>query len=149
MKKIYAIVLLLILINLIFPIIFIKAADLGSCDPTISTCNNIQNFVNSANQGGAGTAAGNTGSSGGGLPNPLGSNSLQVILSKILSNLVVVIVPIAVIIIIYGAFQMLTAAGNPDKFTKGRMTILYAAIGIGIVLLADSIVIVIKSVLGV
>ena len=98
---------------------------------------------------GAGTSAGNTGNSGGGLPNPLGSNSLQGILSKVLSNLVVIIVPIAVIIIIYGAFQMLTAAGNPDKFTKGRMTILYAAIGIGIVLLADSIVIVIKSVLGV
>jgi hypothetical protein len=57
-------------------------------------------------------------------------------------------VPICGIMVIVGAFQMMTAAGDPTKFGNGRKTLLYAAIGFVIVLFASSVVPLIKSVLG-
>ncbi len=43
---------------------------------------------------------------------------------------------------------MLTAGGDPEKFTKGRKTITYAAIGVAVIILANAIIAVVKSVLG-
>jgi hypothetical protein len=80
------------------------------------------------------------------LTNPL-SGTFQSILAKFLSNLITIALPVAVIMVVYGAFQMLAAGGDPEKFTKGRKTITYAAIGFGVVILAQGIVNIIQSLL--
>lgn len=57
-------------------------------------------------------------------------------------------IPICAIFIIVGGFQMMTASDNPEKFSKGKKTILYAVVGFAVVLVASSVANLIKSVLG-
>lgn len=54
-------------------------------------------------------------------------------------------VPLSTIMILVGAFQLMTSAGNPEKVSKGRKTIMYAAIGFVLALIAGGIVNIIKS----
>jgi len=62
--------------------------------------------------------------------------------------LIIIAIPVATIVIIYGAFQMLTASGDPEKFKKGEKTLLYAAIGFGVLILSVGIADLIKNILG-
>lgn len=86
------------------------------------------------------------------LHNPLGDSNrdLGSLLTSILDMAVnFIITPILVLMIIVGAWQMLVSAGSPDKFNKGKMTIVYAVIGFAIILLAKGIGAVIQYVLGI
>ncbi|MEK7651158.1 MAG: pilin [Patescibacteria group bacterium] len=69
------------------------------------------------------------------------------LLNSIVSWLLIIATPIAVGMIIYGAFQMIFAGGDPEKFKNGKMTILYTAIGYGIILIGEGITLIIKDVL--
>jgi len=58
-------------------------------------------------------------------------------------------IPLTAIMVLVGAFQITTSAGDPEKFSQGRKTILYAAIGFLIALVATGVTSIIKSALGV
>jgi hypothetical protein len=58
------------------------------------------------------------------------------------------LIVIAVIFVIVAAFKYLTAAGDPEKVKSAGATLLYAAIAIGIALLARAVPLVIGSFLG-
>ena len=60
-----------------------------------------------------------------------------------------VLLIVVVLIIVFGAFYFVTAAGDPEKATKGRQLIVYALIGFIIALLARLIPAVIRFFLGV
>lgn len=47
-----------------------------------------------------------------------------------------ILIVVSVIMIIWGGFSILFAAGDPDKMKKGRGTIIYALVGIAIALFA-------------
>lgn len=82
------------------------------------------------------------------LPNTLGAGStIPSLISRLFIALVYLAAFIAPIFIIYGAFQMLTSAGNVEKFAAGKKTILYTVIGFMIVLAAQGIVEIVKKVL--
>lgn len=81
------------------------------------------------------------------LPNPLGTTDIAELLNRITGFLLTIAAPIAAVVIIIGAFQMLFAAGNPEKFKTGQKTILYAAIGFAIVLIAKGITSIIEGIL--
>ena len=83
------------------------------------------------------------------LPNPLGSGASDVLslLYRVINYLVLIAAPIVSILIIYGAYQILFAAGDTEKFATGRKTILYAVIGYAIILIGFSLVYVIKEIL--
>ncbi len=71
--------------------------------------------------------------------NPLyGSNS---ILGKAIQLLSFFAGVAAIILLIVGGVQFATSAGNPDRAGAAKRTIMYALIGIGIVILAQMIVI--------
>ena len=53
--------------------------------------------------------------------------------------------PLSVIMVLVGAFQLTTSAGNPEKVSQGRKTIMYAAIGLVVALIAGGIVSIIQS----
>ena len=53
--------------------------------------------------------------------------------------------PLATIMILVGAFQLITSAGNPEKVSQGRKTIMYAAIGFILALIAGGITDIIKG----
>ncbi|OGY63004.1 MAG: hypothetical protein A2745_03025 [Candidatus Harrisonbacteria bacterium RIFCSPHIGHO2_01_FULL_44_13] len=83
-----------------------------------------------------------------GLPNPLGITTLAELIDRITGALMTIAIPIVALMIIYGAFQILTAGGDPEGFKKGKNTILYAVIGYAIVLVAKGITAIIKQLLG-
>lgn len=95
----------------------------------------------------AGDAGGTpTGSSGSSIDlgelNPLGATckTAECILYNLLdiaSTIVMIIMPF---IILWGAYQIMTAGGDPKKFQTGGKTILYACIGFIIALMAKNIV---------
>ncbi len=84
------------------------------------------------------------------LTNPLGSkcNDLTCPLTAVTNFLFTIAIPICGIMILVGGFQMMTAAGSPEKFSTGKKTILYAVIGFVVVLLAGSVAALIQSVFG-
>jgi hypothetical protein len=53
--------------------------------------------------------------------------------------------PLAIIMVLIGAFQLITSSGDPEKVSQGRKTIMYAAIGLVIALLAGGVVKIIQS----
>lgn len=84
--------------------------------------------------------------SGGGLFNPLGDCDLPCIVDEITTLLIAVGGPIAAIMVLWGGFQIMTAAGDPEKFATGRKTILYAAVGLVVILFAKGVVSFIRSI---
>lgn len=75
----------------------------------------------------------------GGLFDPFRCQSLQDIVGKVTNFLLVIGGPIAAIMVLWGGFQIMTAGGDPEKFKTGRMTILYAAIGLVVILAAQGV----------
>ena len=60
-----------------------------------------------------------------------------------------VLLTISIIFIVIAAFQFVTGQGNAEKMTEARQKLIYAALGIGIALLATGIDDVLRSILGV
>lgn len=81
------------------------------------------------------------------ITNPIGSDSFIDLLKKIINWLIEIGGVIAVGMVIYGALQMIFAAGNPEKFKKGRQTIMYTVIGYAIILIGWGITEIIRSAL--
>lgn len=81
------------------------------------------------------------------LINPLKSDNVMDIISSIVDWLIAAGAPIAVVFIIWGAFQIMTAGGDTTKFETGKKTILYALMGYGIIFCAWGLVSVIQSIL--
>jgi Type IV secretion system pilin len=82
------------------------------------------------------------------LPNPLGSqSSFTSVVANVTGFLLNdIAIPLTAIMALVGGFQMITAAGDPEKFSSGRKTLTYAVIGFVVVLLASSVVSIIKSI---
>ena len=93
---------------------------------------------------------GSGGSSGFGfsVKNPTNAPDFQTLVDNIISFMIIVSVPIVSLVILYGAYQMLTSGGDPAKFETGKKTILYAIIGFVIILIAKGVSSVIQNVTG-
>jgi len=84
------------------------------------------------------------------LTNPLGGNcnDLNCVAQKVIGFLWLIAIPIASIMVLVGGFQMMTSAGDPEKFSSGKKTLTYAAIGLVVILLAGGFASFIKSLFG-
>ncbi len=84
------------------------------------------------------------------LSNPLGGNcnDLTCPAQAIINFLFTIAIPLCGIMVLVGGFQMLTAAGDPAKFSNGRKTILYAVAGFAVVLIAGGVATLIRNTLG-
>lgn len=80
------------------------------------------------------------------LPNPLGCNDGICVTTKIINFIFIIAAPICAIMVLWGGFKMMTSSGDPEKFSSGKKTLLYAAIGFVVVLLANSAVSIIGSI---
>ncbi|MDO8474189.1 MAG: hypothetical protein Q7S62_01455 [bacterium] len=54
----------------------------------------------------------------------------------------------AVIMVILAALQFVREGGNPEKMSEARMKLIWAAVGIGIALMAEGFVPVVRNILG-
>lgn len=82
------------------------------------------------------------------LPSVLGIRTIQELIDRIINFLLVAGGYIVIGMILWAAYQILTAGANPDNVTAGRKTITYAVIGYTILLLSKGIVLVIQKILG-
>jgi hypothetical protein len=87
------------------------------------------------------------------LINPLecklpGYEGFGCVAQAIINALFYISIPLVSIMVLIGGFQILTAAGNPEKFTKGRNTILYAVLGFAIIIIGLGAVSLIRQLLG-
>lgn len=82
------------------------------------------------------------------LQNPLGTTStFSALLETIINWLITLGGVLATFMIVVGALQMVFSGGDEDRFKTGKNTILYTAIGYGIILLAWSIASLVENIL--
>lgn len=99
-------------------------------------------------------AQGGGGTTGGGgvvrqIPNPLEGecNQLNCVIAGIISKLAQLAIPVVVIMVLIGGFQILTSGGNEEKIRTGKTTLWWAVIGYIVILLANGLVLIIQSIL--
>jgi len=85
------------------------------------------------------------------LPDPLRCNGgdcdIIGIIKKVTEALKILVIPIGTIMIIIGGLMYMLSGGNEEKIKKAKHTLLYAVIGIAIVLSVDFIVDLIREIL--
>ena len=83
------------------------------------------------------------------LPDPLQTGGeISVIIERLVDALIILGAPVVTIMVLYGAYKIMTAGDSPDKVTEGRKVILYAAIGFAIIIMARGLVFVIAELIG-
>lgn len=70
-------------------------------------------------------------------PNCTGNTTIVTIAGYLNTFLLAIAAPLCGIMVVWAGFQMMTAAGNPERFSAGKKTLTYAAIGFVIVILAS------------
>lgn len=102
--------------------------------------------------GSGGTGVRFTQPAGGGrtvlISNPLSgvANDIPSLIGFILRTARWIAGSIAVLMIIFGAYQIMFAAGNLALYEKGKMTIVYAVVGLTIILMSDIIVSILREI---
>lgn len=101
-------------------------------------------------QGVVGTTGGSDSNSGTKITllNPLSCDNIGCVLEKIIDAIFKISIPITVLMILIGAFQILTAGGQEEKFKEGKNTIKWAIIGFALVILSGGFVNIILDILG-
>lgn len=79
------------------------------------------------------------------IPNPLGITTLNELVTKIMGAVTTVAVPVVIAMVLWGAFKVITSAGDPQKAKDGGMIVFYAAVGFGLLLISDGIVAIMQS----
>lgn len=80
---------------------------------------------------------------------PLGQSSFMDVLNTVLVTAIKIAAPIASLMVIYGAFKILTAGAKPENLKEGRQIIFWAIVGFIIILVAGGITSVVTNFLGV
>lgn len=82
------------------------------------------------------------------LTNPLGGTSdIRSLIERFATILRDFATPVAILMILFGAFRILTAAGDSAKFETGKKILMYTAIGYAIIFLGWGITSIIESLL--
>lgn len=80
--------------------------------------------------------------------NPLRYNTLEELINAIIQFIFLISLGVAPLMIIIGAFFILTSGGNEKKVTTGKNIIYYSLIALGLILFARGLIAVIKNILG-
>ena len=80
---------------------------------------------------------------------PCGINKFVELLQKLIEYLSLAVIPIAVLMVGWGGFQILTSAGSEEKLGAGRQAIITAATGIVIILVSYLVIKLVFDALGV
>lgn len=95
------------------------------------TCTNVlSNFESCVGSSGAAAAASIASVP---LKNPLSTEDISTLAGNILKALLGIIGSIALLMMVFGGFLWLTAAGNTERIKKGKDTLIWAAIGLAFI----------------
>ena len=82
------------------------------------------------------------------ISNPLQANTIQELIDRVVRWMLMLGTALVPLFIIIGAFQIMSAAGNPENITKGRHTITYTIAGYILLLIATGLTALITNILG-
>src|SRR3989338_936870 len=105
-----------------------------------------QKIVNTNSAGNSGSNQGNPGADLS-FKNPLQTQTIYDLMNAILKFALEIGIPIAVVMIIYAGILFVTSRGNPSMITKARTILLYAVIGLAIILIGKGFLTLIQSIL--
>lgn len=74
------------------------------------------------------------------LQNPLGTTSINSVIGTLIKALLGISGSVALLMFVWGGFQWLISAGNPDRIKKGKETLIWAAIGLAVIFGAYALV---------
>lgn len=80
---------------------------------------------------------------------PLEATTIPALIDEVINFIFLVGVAVAPVMILVGAFYFMTAAGNPERVSKAKRIIMWTLIGVVILYMADVLISVIRSALGV
>lgn len=81
------------------------------------------------------------------LNNPLKFNSISGFISALLSAVIAIGIPIAVLFVVYAGFKFVMAQGNPEELKSARSNLVWTLVGIGIFLGASLLAEIIRQTL--
>jgi len=87
-------------------------------------------------------AADDGGTTTNGLPNPIGSSTMTAedLIVRITSGFLGILSLFSLVMVIYGGFQYVYSAGNPENLKKAKDTIVWALLGMVIAFLSLAII---------
>jgi hypothetical protein len=78
---------------------------------------------------------------------PFGSGgTVESVLNNIVNYATIIAAPIATVLVMYGAFQILTAQGKPLQIEAGKKTVKYALGGLAVVMVARLLVSIVSGI---
>lgn len=77
---------------------------------------------------------------------PFGNATITSVLNNIANYAVIIAAPLSTVMVIYGAFQILTAQGKAPQITAGKTTIKYALGGLVVVVVARLLVSIVSGI---
>ena len=83
------------------------------------------------------------------IENPLEYDSFDKLVKAVIGYFFWLAIALTPLLVIVGAFYLMTAAGDPEKITKGKNIILWTCIGFAVILFSWGIIALIQGVLGV
>jgi len=122
----------------------------------------IQKVLAIYDSGSSGGGTGTQGPTGGGIDINSGSSSgtfvikpptdipdnVCTLINSVTNFIIDVSIPIAGLMILYGAFLILTAAESPKRFETGKKTIMYTILGLVVIILAKGLTVIIVQLIG-
>ena len=81
------------------------------------------------------------------IENPLDADTLEELIEGIITFIFWVASAMAPLMIVIGAFYLLTSSGNPQQVDAGKKIILYTLIGYVIILVSKGIIVIVKQIL--
>lgn len=133
---------IVLIIAFLFPTT-LSAQPPDPCDPSIGPLPPECNATGNTGGGSTGNSGGRTGnntSSTVTLQNPIGENDPRVILGNILRVVLGLVGSIALVVFVFGGLTWMTSAGNSDRVTQGRDTLIWAAIGLIVIFASYTLV---------
>ncbi|TSC75364.1 MAG: hypothetical protein G01um101430_459 [Parcubacteria group bacterium Gr01-1014_30] len=83
------------------------------------------------------------------LQNPLQYDTIEELIAAILAFLRNLALVVTALVIVIAGYFFVTSGGDPQKVTNARMMVIYAMVGLAIILIAEGIVALIRRVIGV
>lgn len=83
------------------------------------------------------------------VPNPVKADNLTDLLTDVANFIFIIAIPISVIVILISGIRYLFAGGNEDKIKAARQALIWAAVGLVIILIGKGIISVIQGLLSV
>ncbi len=83
------------------------------------------------------------------IPPPGRNRTIVDIINSLTRFAVTLLAPLSVLMVLIAGFLYMTGGGNPEKIKTAHKVLLYALVGIAVVLLASSALVIIKEILGI